>query len=121
MKKINLMIVFGMLIGSNIFGQQDVHFSQFYASPLTLNPANAGIFDGDLRMTANYRSQWGTVSKAYSTMAASVDMPVLKKLKGGMFGFGINFFKDQAGDSKPYSVLCTILLADTEKRRHPII
>jgi type IX secretion system PorP/SprF family membrane protein len=99
-KKINLIIVLGMLISTNLFGQQDPHFSQFFASPLTLNPANAGIFNGDLRAVMNYRSQWGGVSKAYSTSAASLDMPILKKLSGGMFGLGLNFFKDAAGDSK---------------------
>ena len=100
MKKINLIIVLGMLISSNLFGQQDPHFSQFFSSPLTLNPASAGIFNGDFRAIVNYRSQWGAVSKAYSTSAASIDMPILKKLNGGMFGFGLNFFKDAAGHSK---------------------
>ena len=28
---------------------QDVHFSQFYNSPLTINPANVGAFNGDIR------------------------------------------------------------------------
>ena len=28
---------------------QDVHFSQFYESPLTLNPALCGVYNGRLR------------------------------------------------------------------------
>jgi len=100
MKRLKLIVVLLALVSSNLFGQQDVHFSQFFSSPLTLNPANAGVFDGDLRAIMNYRSQWGSITQPYSTMAASVDFPVLKKMKGGMFGLGLNFLKDDAGDSK---------------------
>jgi type IX secretion system PorP/SprF family membrane protein len=111
MKKIKLTIMLAVLFSSNLFGQQDVHFSQFFSSPLTLNPANAGVFNGDLRAIMNYRSQWGAVSKSYSTMAASVDMPVLKKMKGGMFGLGVNFFKDDAGDSRMSTMNYALSLA----------
>ncbi|HTE10970.1 MAG TPA: hypothetical protein VK645_08370, partial [Chitinophagaceae bacterium] len=38
------------------FGQ-DLHFSQFFNSPLTTNPANTGFIpDADYRIGANYRS-----------------------------------------------------------------
>ena len=37
---------------------QDPHFSQFFASPLTLNPAFTGKFDGSWRLAANHRDQW---------------------------------------------------------------
>ena len=101
MKKLNYIIVLFFIAGSNLYGQQDVHFSQFFSSPLTLNPANAGIFDGDMRAIMNYRTQYGAVSsEPFVTMAASVDMPVMKKMAGGMFGLGLNFFKDDAGVSK---------------------
>ncbi len=111
MKKLKLVIVLITMVGSSLYGQQDVHFSQFYSSPLTLNPANAGVFDGDLRAIMNYRSQWGSITKAYSTMAASVDMPVLKRMKGGMFGLGVNFLKDDAGDSKMSTLNYALSLA----------
>ncbi|MCB0401509.1 MAG: PorP/SprF family type IX secretion system membrane protein [Flavobacteriales bacterium] len=100
MKKLTI-ILFGMLLsGMPVFAQQDVHFSQFFSSPLTLNPASAGIFDGDMRAIMNYRNQWSSISEPYVTMAASVDFPVLRKINNGMFGMGINFFKDAAGVSK---------------------
>ena len=111
MKKLKLGIVLLVIISSNLFGQQDVHFSQFFSSPLTLNPANAGIFNGDLRAIMNYRSQWGSITQPYTTMAASVDMPVLKKMKSGMFGLGLNFFKDDAGDSKMSTMNYALSLA----------
>ena len=30
---------------------QDIHFSQFFETPLLRNPALAGIFSGDVRLT----------------------------------------------------------------------
>ena len=47
MKKLKFIFVLFVLTSSSLFAQQDVHFSQFFSSPLTLNPANAGIFNGD--------------------------------------------------------------------------
>jgi type IX secretion system PorP/SprF family membrane protein len=53
---------------------QDVHFSQYYFSPLTLNPANTGNFKGDYRAFGNYRSQWRTLDKGYNTYSAGGDI-----------------------------------------------
>ncbi len=48
-------------------GAQDIHFSQFFETPLLRNPALAGIFSGDIRVQTVYRSQWNTVTDAYLT------------------------------------------------------
>lgn len=37
---------------------QDPHFSQYYASPMTVNPAMTGMFTGDMRASGLYRQQW---------------------------------------------------------------
>ncbi len=53
---------------------QDVHMTQFYASPLTLNPALTGGFDGQLRASINYRDQWrGLLPSPFVTTSASMD------------------------------------------------
>lgn len=57
---------------------QDPHFSQFFASPLTLNPAYTGKFNGIVRIAGNYRDQWPAISKAFVTSTISVDAPVFK-------------------------------------------
>ena len=57
---------------------QDPGFSQFFASPLTLNPALTGKFNGDLRVAGNYRNQWPSINNAFITSTISVDMPILK-------------------------------------------
>ncbi len=46
---------------------QDIHFSQFFETPLLRNPALAGIFTGDVRVQAVYRTQWGSVTVPYQT------------------------------------------------------
>ncbi len=56
---------------------QDPHFSQFFSSPMTLNPAFTGKFDGQVRAAVNYRNQWPTINQAYETGTASVDFPIL--------------------------------------------
>jgi len=56
---------------------QDPAFSQFFASPLTLNPALTGKFNGVLRVAGNYRNQWPAVNNAYITSTVSVDANIL--------------------------------------------
>lgn len=46
---------------------QDIHFSQFFETPLLRNPALAGIFTGDIRVQAVYRTQWNSVTVPYQT------------------------------------------------------
>jgi len=80
---------------------QDPNFSQFFASPLTLNPALTGKFDGAYRFAANYRNQWPTIPNAYTTYTASFDIGILKNNipEYDQFGIGILGFSDQAGDA----------------------
>lgn len=57
---------------------QDPHFTQFFASPLTLNPAFTGLFSGEARIAANYRSQWSSIATPYVTGTVSADFNILK-------------------------------------------
>jgi type IX secretion system PorP/SprF family membrane protein len=78
---------------------QDVHFTQYFTSPMTLNPANTGLVNCDYRVAGNYRSQWGSVnSKPYVTGTFSYDMALLKgKLNGDVLGVGLIGLYDQSG------------------------
>jgi len=102
MKKI-LQLIVVLSIANSVFAQ-DFHFSQFFASPMDLNPAMTGAIKGDWRVTGNYRSQWGWSSKVtpFQTVGAGYDMAILRNsLPGGDFiGIGGSFFSDQAGDAK---------------------
>lgn len=83
------------------FGQDlDIHFSQFYHSPMVVNPGLVGSFSGDQRFSAVYRKQWYSVPVGYETFYASYDQKFYNsKLKNGLFGAGINIFYDHAGTS----------------------
>lgn len=50
-----------------ILHAQDIHFSQFFETPLLRNPSLAGIFTGDVRLQMVYRDQWGSVTDGYRT------------------------------------------------------
>lgn len=90
-----------LLLGTGITASaQDIHFSQFYLSPLNLNPAMTGLMNCNIRLTANYRNQWASVlkSNAYSTYNVSYD----QKIPVGRydnFGIGGTFWGDQAGEA----------------------
>lgn len=79
---------------------QDPHFSQFYASPLTLNPAFAGKFDGDLRVAGIHRNQWPTISRAYVTTSVAVDFRIMQQAiaENDTWGLGIMGFSDQSAN-----------------------
>jgi type IX secretion system PorP/SprF family membrane protein len=79
---------------------QDPNFSQFFASPLTLNPALTGKFDGVYRVAGNYRNQWPTINNAFTTYTASFDAGILKNKipEYDQFGIGVLGFADQAGN-----------------------
>ena len=99
MKKNLLTLIFSValaLAGS----AQDPNFSQFFASPLTMNPAMTGKIDGLYRFAANYRNQWPTISNAYTTMTASFDMGIMKDRipLSDQFGVGFMGYSDKAGD-----------------------
>jgi len=65
MKRV-LLIAFALLLGF-VVNAQDPHFSQFNASPLTLNPAMAGKVQCTYRASVNYRDQWNSIPAPYVT------------------------------------------------------
>lgn len=99
MKKI-LLTVLGCVAMVVVSKAQDPNFSQFFASPLTLNPALTGKFDGVIRVAGNYRNQWPSISNAFNTYTVSADMGILQNRipEGDQFGVGLIGFSDKAGD-----------------------
>lgn len=77
---------------------QDVHFSQFYLHPITLNPATTGVFEGDLRFAAAYRSQWASVPVSYGSFAGAADWKALRR-NTNLLSVGLAVQHDQAGDA----------------------
>jgi len=79
---------------------QDIHFSQFYMSPLNLNPAMTGVMNGNIRLTGNYRNQWASVlrDKSFRTYSVSYDQRVAVG-RNDFFGVGGTVWGDKAGDA----------------------
>ncbi len=79
---------------------QDPVFSQFYNSPVYLNPALIGE-EEFLYLNFAYRNQWKSLTNPYSTYQASLIMPVYqdkhKKPQGHIGGVGMSFYGDKAG------------------------
>jgi len=98
MRKITLLLA-AILCSITIFAQ-DIHYSQFYSSPLTLNPALTGINDCNYRASAMYRNQWSSVSPdPYVTPSISFDINnILQRIiKKGTLSAGGLLLNDKAG------------------------
>ena len=99
MKK-NLLTLLVCVAMASASRAQDPNFSQFFASPLTLNPALTGKFDGSFRVAGNYRNQWPTINNAFVTKTVSVDFGIMKNRLADIdqLGVGILGVTDRAGD-----------------------
>lgn len=89
---------------------QDPHFSQYFNTPLYVNPANAGNGIEYMRATLIYRNQWASVASPFVTEGLMVDKKVNK------IGFGFLVVKNSAGKSS----LKQLNLAGTLSYNQPI-
>jgi type IX secretion system PorP/SprF family membrane protein len=96
------LIIFNILavLGCSTALAQDKHFSQYFSSPLTLNPAFTGKFDGDFRLSGNYRNQWPGVNNAFVTSTIGVDASILpKKIREtDKLAIGLLGYTDRSGN-----------------------
>lgn len=128
MKKLYYLVLGGLIMLSTDVIGQDIHFSQFYMSPLTLNPALTGVMNCNTRFVGNYRNQWSPVipGNAYNTYSVSYDqkMPVGRY---DNFGFGVNLWSDVAGSLDFQTITGKITgsyakrVAGTRKKSHYVV
>ncbi len=99
-KQIGIFIIGLVLLGylpvaSNA---QEPNFSQFIASPLSINPALVGTSGADWRVTSNIRRQWiGNISP-YSTQTISLDGKMKNLGDQSYFGLGGMVLAEKAMD-----------------------
>jgi type IX secretion system PorP/SprF family membrane protein len=99
MKRILCLLILFFSVCNTLIAQ-DPNFSQFFASPLTLNPALTGKFDGLYRVAGNYRNQWPTINNAFITKTVSADFHLLKNNLAEIdrWGIGVLAISDQNGN-----------------------
>ena len=101
-KFIGVALLIGLFtINFNYSKGQDIHFSQFFETPLLINPANTGIFNGDIRGILNYKNQWTSINNPFTTSLFSFDTRILEKKWSNVFlGTGLIIYNDKAGKSE---------------------
>ena len=88
------------LPGASVLAQ-DVGFSQYYDQPLLRNPALAGIFTGDVRLSASFRNQWQSVTVPYTTYGLSSELKIpVNAVPNDNLTIGLELLRDVAGTSE---------------------
>lgn len=101
MRKIqNIAFVLLLLLGKCVYAQ-DPSFSQFFSSPLNINPALTANINADWRMISNLRDQWIGPAAPYVTGSISYDRKILQNKmpgveEGNVMGIGGMFMMDRA-------------------------
>jgi type IX secretion system PorP/SprF family membrane protein len=100
MKKLKHIFYLLMLISVQMQGQ-DPNFSQFFSSPLNINPALTGNINADWRAISNFRNQWIGPASPYVTGTVSYDKKMFNKRmlyveEGNIFGLGGMLMYDRA-------------------------
>ena len=73
----HIYIIFALTLVALGVSAQDVHLSQYYMNELNLNPARTGDYNGDIRLTGNYRSQWAQIGDPLTTFMVGVEKKVI--------------------------------------------
>ncbi|HQU59713.1 MAG TPA: PorP/SprF family type IX secretion system membrane protein, partial [Saprospiraceae bacterium] len=103
MKLIRPLLFFFLMAILGTLQAQDIHYSLFNMSPLTMNPGLTGSFYGTVRVGGIYRGQWYNVSDAtgFETPSFYADAPIVRGFrKNDWVGVGIAVFNDKAGSVK---------------------
>lgn len=77
---------------------QDYHFSQFYETTILRNPALCGVFNGDYKVSMNYRNQWSSIGSPFITGQVSFESRIPVNSESlDFFSVGLLAFYDKAG------------------------
>lgn len=98
MLRTTVFIVFSFILSWSAVIAQDLHYSQFFNSPLNLNPSLTGAFNGDQRFHLNYRKQWASVPVNYVSGDVGADFKFRNKNNSNFLGIGALINYDEAGD-----------------------
>lgn len=97
-KKLHAVLLLMLVLGTATGKAQDFTFSQFYEQPLLRNPALAGLFTGDLRVSLSYRDQWGSVTVPFRTTSMNIEHKIPIGSKHDILTIASIMSVDAAGD-----------------------
>lgn len=100
-------------ISNQILHAQSLNYSQYFNSPLLINPANTGFNpDYDYRAGLNYRTQWASVGTPFKTMSVWADAKLFaNRFENGWMGIGGTIIKDVAGSGQLTSTGASLSMA----------
>jgi type IX secretion system PorP/SprF family membrane protein len=78
----NIITMLFLLFAVGQMNAQDPVFSQFFSSPLNVNPALTANINEKWRLISNYRNQWIGPGNPYQTGTVSFDNKILQNLVG---------------------------------------
>lgn len=101
MKKL-VLYIFCVLAFSQTGFSQDIHFTQANQTPMLINPAATGVFNGWERVSFNHKNQWINSGTNFFTTSIAADLNLFKPRRGNAahMGLGLQFYNDIGGDSK---------------------
>lgn len=100
MKRIFVPLILLLLV-STLSRAQDPHFTQYFATPQLLNPANIGFVPGKYRASLIHRDQWrGILDRSYTSSSANFDIELTSPFgvaTKDRIGIGLSFLNDHVG------------------------
>ncbi len=88
---IQLILILSFVFIRSMALAQDPNFTQYYATPMLINPAMTGVFRGDVRVSSTYRNQWPTIQNPFVTGMVSLDASAFKNYLNDKDFAGLGF------------------------------
>ncbi len=99
---LRILLIGTAVIAGRTVQAQDPSFSQFFASPLNINPALTANINADWRLISNFRDQWIGPASPYVTGTISYDRKIFQnkvpnvETEGNIMGLGGMLMFDHA-------------------------
>ena len=87
-RNVFILILCICLKGHFSYGQQYL-YSQYFANPLSINPALTGHFEGSYRFSSITRSQWAEDGNPFRSLGVSFEKALLESSSSGKLGIGL--------------------------------
>ena len=109
-RKITYLSVIALLTAQAAFCQGILN-AELNATPLSINPAFTGMFNGNLRANTMYDNQWSGTEVPYVSYGAALDLQIYTDKRGDYLATGFQFHKDEAGDGNLSNFSSSVSLA----------